>query len=170
MRTLTTVCLLMVTVLILACGGAADPKQGGRRATEKPPEPVAKDDWISATGKARVGDVEIGIERTEILDLVGGHWLDVKIQLTNHSTTRLARHSGWSGVRLMDEHGNSYRFRGRNTINFDTINPGQTQQEGLEFEPPIPQAGTFRLELPGAVLGQQGSYRLKFPRPTTRQQ
>ncbi|GAB6164687.1 hypothetical protein JCM19992_06870 [Thermostilla marina] len=128
---------------------------------------------------ARIGPVEL---KSTMLDRFTSSedYLEIRIQVTNTSATKRLNFDSWQGrdfavfdsfASLRDEHDNVLR---RIDFGFDThpvgyvdhdmINPGDSLVDILVFEPPIPQANTLFLKLPGENVDADGEQRtLRIP-------
>jgi hypothetical protein len=98
----------------------------------------------------------------------------VRIRVTNNKQNYRLQYDGWTGfgdAKLTDEHKNIYQtspitdFVGRTTIYQRRIDPGQSVEDVILFDEPLPGAKTFRLELDGEVLQKGNDKRIYYKVP-----
>ncbi|RMF95397.1 MAG: hypothetical protein D6741_11745 [Planctomycetota bacterium] len=128
---------------------------------------------------ARIGPVEL---KGVMVDryTTDKDYLEIRIRVTNTSTTKRLSFRSWQGrdlavfdsfASLRDEYDNVLRRidfgLGTDPVGYvesDLINPGESLIDILVFEPPIPQAHTLFLKLPGANVDADGEERtLRIP-------
>ena len=97
--------------------------------------------------------------------------LIVTVELRNLNAERKLEYTGWGGrgieaqgVKLTDNKKNSYR-RKVLPITVQSIYPGDTIQDRLIFERPIPSVDHLLLELPAAVFDKEQRDTLRFKIP-----
>ena len=158
---------------------------------EPPPaKPKPVDVWEQAGAVASLDDVTVKLIETSLrkpgMIRPGGDRAEpsseltvVRVRITNRSATRKINFKTWgtgffdigSGTNgfLRDEHGNVYprispsslcRWEGQ--ADHQSIAPGESHEDLLVFDPPIPAAREMRLELPGENVDLKGEIRLKW--------
>jgi len=148
--------------------------------------------WNDAAREVRHGDLSLRVESVELgpawtrssadddFAPTAEKFLLVKVTLGNIGPERKLHYLGWGSFsasvngttgRLLDEDnhryasrsfGNGVEVRGRVSRSEDIVQD-KPVEDTLVFEPPPPDAGTLRLELPAENVGGSGHIRLEIP-------
>jgi hypothetical protein len=159
--------------------------------TAPPPPATQEQEWASAKGSVRQGDVELTVSSVFIgkVPVRGGfddgdsvsedELLAVQLEIVNRSESKKVEYESWLGrdisfsrdyATLQDNFGNNYR---RVSFGFGTeivghtekasIYPGKSLADVLVFQAPVEKAEYLNLELPADNCGGTGMFRLRIP-------
>jgi hypothetical protein len=150
------------------------------------PPSIPPPQWVDASRPQQLGEVRLSLASVKIdhVPLEGllaeshssERLLVIRVTIENLSQTRKIDFHGFSPeiatlefAVLSDNFENSYRRAGfgaarpAGQVTSASIYPGKSLDDLLVFEVPVEKAEFLRLELPGANLHQDGSFRFQIP-------